>query len=175
LKILDYAVNDAAVQTPRQKEVTLYIDKYGELTSDESCRVGQIKATIDADDPVRGLLVPELCVRKRDGLTADLVESLKEKGELEKLRQAGVFDGQKFNLSGDLKPIGITEDAVKSIFESSPKIADKRRQLESLGPEVRPSLSPFTIPKRRAFRPGDSFLNPYQIQRDLRAIGNPVQ
>jgi hypothetical protein len=168
LKILDYAVNDAPVLVKRQKEVELNVDQFGQLTADKTKTVGKVTAIIAIDDPISSVLVVDNCARKRAEKEAAMIKS--------KLEDEGISESDAGPLAQ--KIIGLVPgDAIPkstwSAFGGDNASAANKVQGGRVSNIITPATpSPYIIPKQRTFRPGDSFLNQYQIQRDLRAISS---
>ena len=160
LKILDYAVNDAPVYLSREKEVTLKIDRFGELTANDADAVGSVKAVIGIEDPISSLLVIDKCA-----LEADARANLNDQG----VTDEGAFIPWIHDWSK-----GIPHDKDRLIREGlDNNTAEKVQAFERSHPTVSPSkATPFKIPKRRSYRPGDGLVNPYRLQRQLDAIDN---
>lgn len=174
LKILDYAVNDPAVTVARQKEVKLYVDKFGRITDSVDKRAGVVTAIIGINDPVRSALVTDQCALSEhaaaeqalkdqiNALVGEINEDETLKKEYDEIRSSGIiYSLNPRVLSGELSP------KVKRLYELMGQINDP--DTDNLPPV---EASPLVLPKQRSNdRSYYSVPSQYDIQRSQFGLG----
>lgn len=172
LVILDYAVSPSYVRTTPTKEVTLYLDKLGELVDSPDERAIEIRATIRQDKPVPVADLDDIDWKKVEGY-GQLKEETQKRFE-QYVKERGRFSVPKAEslrgMADDAPDPGLQKFLENLEEERNKRSRTYRRQLQDLfrnSGSDSPSLPPI-----RQTPP--AFL-PLQFQQQQDALTSPTR